>query len=115
MRLESRTLPMAILLENLFDAHPEQPCHPKGQRQRGIILPRLNRVHGLAGDTQPLGQVPLGPRPLGAEHPQPVLHWYRRRITAWLNDHTPKIQAQRKTQALERGPADTNPAWIISP
>jgi hypothetical protein len=53
---------------------PNSPRQREGQRQAGVVLSRLDRVHGLPRDVQPLGQLGLRPPALAAKLAHAVAH-----------------------------------------
>ena len=63
--------------EHILDAHLEEPCDPESELEAGVVLARLDRVHGLARDTEALRQVALGPIPLGTPFPKVVAQGQR--------------------------------------
>jgi hypothetical protein len=50
----------------------------KGKGKAGIVLFRLDSIHGLAGNPQPVCQFALGHLVYGTPNAQFVLHQYRR-------------------------------------
>src|SRR4051794_23458790 len=62
------------VIENLFNAHSEEPGGPEGEWQAGIELARLDGVDGLPGHIERVRQLGLRPIALGAQHLESVLH-----------------------------------------
>ena len=65
-------------MEDVFNAKPEEAGSPEGEWQAGIELARFNSINGLPGYIESVGQLGLRPVALGAQHLEPILHWYRR-------------------------------------
>ena len=72
-----------VLDEDGFYGGAEETGDAHGERQRRVVLARLDRVDGLAGDFEALCEVGLAPVALSAEDAETVLHRYLRRMTAW--------------------------------
>lgn len=66
-----------LRFKDLLDASMESPRQRERQRQAWVVLARLDRIHGLARDAQPLRELRLRPVQLSAQDPQPILHRYR--------------------------------------
>src|SRR4051812_25106843 len=66
-------LAVSTIIENLLDPHPEQARQPKGQRQRGIVLTGLDRVHRLARHADPAAKLRLAPAAFRPKDPQSIL------------------------------------------
>src|SRR6187549_435767 len=67
--------PIAVLIiEYLLDPQVEQSRDSEGERQRGIVLARLDRIHRLARHAEPAAKLGLTPVAFGAQHLQPVVH-----------------------------------------
>jgi len=64
----------SVALENLLYRQIEQIGNLEGERQRGVIAPRLNSIHALPRNVQPGGQILLAPVTLCAQDFQPVFH-----------------------------------------
>jgi hypothetical protein len=62
-------------LKDRLDGLIEELRQAKGERQAGIVFASLNGVHGLARNSEPVGQFRLGPFTLGAKYAKPILHW----------------------------------------
>jgi len=61
-------------LKDRLDGLIEELGEAKGERQAGIVLTSFNGVHGLARNSQPVGQFRLRPFTLGAKNAKPILH-----------------------------------------
>src|SRR5690606_6770783 len=64
----------SIAQENLFDRQFGQVGDAKRERQRGIALPRLDRIHALPRDPEMVSQVLLAPLAFRAQNAEAVLH-----------------------------------------
>src|SRR6185437_1569803 len=73
------TISAILILTNLFDAHSEKPGGAEGQWQTRIELACLDGVDRLTGHFEGIGQFGLCPVAFRAQHPETVLHRYRRR------------------------------------
>ncbi len=67
--------------KDVFDSQTEHLCNAEGQRQAGVVFAGLQRVHGLPGLPERLGQRLLRPRPFLAQFTNPVFHRYLRLAT----------------------------------
>ncbi len=63
-----------FIVENLVDALAEEAGYAEGEREGGVKLSGLERIHGLPGDAESFGEVALTPAALGAQHAKIVLH-----------------------------------------
>jgi len=61
-------------LKDRFDGLLEEFGDAKGERQAGIVFAGFNGVYSLAGNSEPMGQIRLGPFTLGAKYAKPILH-----------------------------------------
>jgi len=59
--------------EHLLDGQAEQLGDSKGERQRRVVLARLDGVDALPRDAETLGEVALAPVALGAQDSEPVV------------------------------------------
>lgn len=65
------------VMKDFFYGQSEKPGGPEGQRKARIELACFNRVDGLTGYIQGVGQLGLRPVALSAQHLEPILHRYR--------------------------------------
>src|SRR5439155_26995993 len=63
--------------EDIFDACAEESSDPKGERQTGVVLFVLKRVHRLTRDLKSVGELALRPVAFRAQNAKAVLHRYR--------------------------------------
>src|ERR1700686_5042483 len=87
-----------VRLEDLFDSPFERARHRESEREARIVLARLDRVHRLPRHTKLCRQLRLGPRQLGAQHSQPVLHRYRQVKIAAPSAHNTAISGSTYVQ-----------------
>src|SRR5512135_138744 len=66
----------AVRPEDLLDTAPEHACDAERKGEARVVLLPLDGVHRLPRDLEPLGEVRLRPLALGAEHAEPVLHFF---------------------------------------
>src|SRR5262245_51541950 len=64
---------LSLIYKNLFDGQVKKPGDLERQRQARIVFAGLDRVHALARDAEPLGQIGLAPIALGAQDFEPVV------------------------------------------
>ena len=60
--------------KDLLDRQGEGGGETIGEIERRIVALRLERIDRLARDVDHIGEMLLGPAPLGAKHAQPALH-----------------------------------------
>ena len=60
--------------EDLFDSPLEGPRKRERERQAGVVLTRLDRIHRLSRYTKVLRQLSLRPCQLRPEDPEVILH-----------------------------------------
>src|SRR5687768_9060558 len=64
---------IAPIIENLLDPQLEQPRQAEGERQRRVMLARLDRIDRLARHADPAAELGLAPAAFGAKHSQSVV------------------------------------------
>src|SRR5687768_10339984 len=68
-----RSAMIAPIIENLLDWLREQPRQPECERERRVMLARLDRVDRLPRHAEPAAKLSLAPAAFGAQYSQPVL------------------------------------------
>src|SRR6187402_1377452 len=70
----ARFMPSVPRRENGFDGKREERRDLEGQRQAGIVLARLDRVHRLPGHVEPFAEIGLRPSQRGTKLANSVFH-----------------------------------------
>jgi len=97
-------------LKYLFHRLAKQLSDLEGQGQAGIVFLGLDRIHGLPGDAEFVGQIGLSPTKQSAQVANGVLHWYLRFAT-----QAPTPQKKTSTGVTQITSAWGRPAFCRNP